>query len=264
MKRRPLPGWPPAGAPATRLGISPNSPLLLRRSSSPNAARSRFVLAAELRFEESDSALCLFSARERDYAEPPGPARADLQRRLARYRMFRGQPLASWTDALERALDEGGDDTAVRAMIMMDHTVAANLAGNFPEAIRSAGLILELAERAGDNALEARSCARLALAAFLHDGSLRHDLISRALAGPEQPARLSIDLRPKFAVGQILHLTGDLDGARILYQQEYAEATAQGVRAGLAMLLWAQAENESWAGDWAASRASGYGGLRSG
>ena len=94
-------------------------------------------------------------------------------------------------------------------------------------------VILELAERIGDNALAARSCARLALATFLHDGSLSHDLINRALAGPEQPAGLSIDLRPKLAVAQILHLTGDLDGARVLFQQEYAEATAQGGRGGL-------------------------------
>jgi DNA-binding CsgD family transcriptional regulator len=216
----------------------------------PERRRSRVILAAEQRFDESDPARACSLLESVIDAEPPGPARADLQRRLERYRMFRGEPLGSWTAALGRALDEAGDDAAVRAIIMMDQTVAASLAGNFPEAIRSAELILDLAERTGDKALEAQSCARLALATFLHVGSLRHDLISRALAGPEQPARLSIDLRPKFAVGHILHLTGDLDGARILYQQEYAAATAQGVRTGLAMLLWAQAENEGWAGDW--------------
>jgi DNA-binding CsgD family transcriptional regulator len=216
----------------------------------PERRRFRFVLAAEQRFEESDPARACSLLESAIAAEPPGPARADLQRRLARYRRFCGAPVVSWSAALERALDEAEGDTVARAIIMMDQTVAASIAGDFPAAIRSAGLILELAERAGDKALEAQSCARLALATFLHDGTLRHDLISRALAGPEQPARLSIDLRPRFAAGLILHLTDDLDGARILYQQEHEAATAQGVRAGLAMLLWAQAENESWAGDW--------------
>ena len=58
--------------------------------------------------------------------------------------------LTAWTASLERALDEAGDDTAVRAVIMMDQTVAASHAGDLPEAIGSAELILELAERTAD------------------------------------------------------------------------------------------------------------------
>ena len=38
----------------------------------------------------------------------------------------------------------------MRAVIMMDQTVAASHAGNLPEAIGSAELILELAERTAD------------------------------------------------------------------------------------------------------------------
>ena len=59
-----------------------------------------------------------------------------------------------------------------------------------------------------------------------------------------------MELRPNVAVGHILHWTDDLDGARILYQQEYAKAMEQGVQTGLPLLLWAQAENEGWAGNW--------------
>ena len=138
----------------------------------------------------------------------------------------------------------------MRAVIMMDQTVAASHAGNLPEAIRSAELILELAERTADKPLEAQCCAGLAFATFLLGDGLRQDLISRALAGPEQSPRLSMELRPNVAVGHILHWTDDLDGARILYQQEYAKAMEQGVQTGLPLLLWAQAENEGWAGNW--------------
>ena len=216
----------------------------------PENQRRRIVLAAEQRFQASDPAGACSLLESIIDAAPPGPARAELRRRLARYRVFCGEPLASWTASLTRALDEAGDNTAVRAVIMMDQTVAASHAGDLTEAIRTAELILELAEQAEDKPLEAQCCAGLAFATFLLGDGLRDDLISRALSGPEQPAGLSIELRPKVAVGHILHWTDDLDGARILYQQEYAKAMEQGVQTGLPLLLWAQAENEGWAGNW--------------
>jgi DNA-binding CsgD family transcriptional regulator len=216
----------------------------------PENQRRRIVLAAEQRFQASDPGGACSLLESIIDAAPPGPARAELRRRLARYRVFCGEPLASWTASLKRALDEAGDNTAVRAVIMMDQTVAASHAGDLTEAIRTAELILELAERAEDKPLEAQCCAGLAFATFLLGDGLRDDLISRALSGPEQPAGLSIELRPKVAVGHILHWTDDLDGARILYQQEYAKAMEQGVQTGLPLLLWAQAENEGWAGNW--------------
>jgi DNA-binding CsgD family transcriptional regulator len=216
----------------------------------PESRRRRTILAAEQHFEASDPARACSLLESIIDAVPPGPPRAELQRRLARYRVFRGEPLAAWTAALERALDEAGDDTAMRAVIMMDQTVAASYAGNLPEAIRSAKLNLELAERTADKPLEAQCCAGLAFATFLLGDGLRDDLISRALAGPEQSPRLSMELRPNVAVGHILHWTDDLDGARILYQKEHAQAMEQGVQTGLPLLLWAQAENEGWAGNW--------------
>ena len=118
------------------------------------------------------------------------------------------------------------------------------------EAISTAELILELAGRAGDKALEAQCCAGLAFATFMLGNGLRPDLISRALAGPQQSPRLSMDLRPNVVVGHILHWTDDLDGARVLYEQEYALAVEQGVETGLPFVLWALAENEGWAGNW--------------
>ena len=111
-------------------------------------------------------------------------------------------------------------------------------------------MILELATRAGDKPLEAQCCAGLAFATFASGNGLRHDLIGRALAGPAQSPRLSMELRPDVAIGHILHWAGDLNGARILYQREYARAMEQGVQTGLPFLLWAQAENEGWAGNW--------------
>ena len=59
-----------------------------------------------------------------------------------------------------------------------------------------------------------------------------------------------MDLRPDVAIGHLLHWTGDLDRARVLYEQEYARAMEDGAETGLPFLLWAMAENEGWAGNW--------------
>ena len=210
----------------------------------------RVALAAEQRFESSDPARACSLLENIVDTVQAGPARAELWRRLARYRAFRGGPMAAWTASLGRALDEAGDDAGLRAVIMMDQAVAASNAGNLPEATRTAELALELAGRAGDMALEAQCCAGLAFATFVLGDGLRPDLISRAIAGPQQSPRLSMELRPNVAVGHILHWTDDLDGARDLYEQEYALAMEQGVETGLPFVLWALAENEGWAGNW--------------
>jgi DNA-binding CsgD family transcriptional regulator len=209
--------------------------------------RRRTVMAAQERFEASDPARACQLLDRLIEVMPTGPARAELLRRAARYRTFCGTPLGDWAAALERALAEAGDDTALRAVIMLDQTVATSQAG---EEIGTAWPIVELAARTGDRALEAQCCAAVAFATFLRGHGLRPDLISRARSGPPQSPRLSMDLRPNVMIGHLLHWTGDLDGARLLYEQEYAQAMEQGVQTGLPFVLWAMAENEGWAGHW--------------
>ncbi len=210
----------------------------------------RIILAAEQRFEASDPARACRLLESVVDPMPPGPARAELWRRLARYRAICGAPMAAWTALLDRALHEVGDDAALRAVILMDKGVSASNAGDLPDAIRIAEQVLELADRTGNKALEAQCCAGLAFATFVLGHGVRPELISRALVGPEQSSRLSMELRPNVAIGHILHWTDDLDGARILYEREYARAVEEGVETGLPFVLWALAENEGWAGNW--------------
>jgi len=210
----------------------------------PESGLRRVVLAAELRFEASDpSRACSLLEGIIDTVEA-GPARAELLRRLARYRAFCGGPAAAWTALLGRALDEAGDDAGLRAVILMDQVVWASYAGNPAGAISTAELILELTSRTGDKAVEAQCCAGLAFSTFVKGDGLRLDLISRALAGPLQSPRLSMELRPNVTVGHLLHWTDDLNGARILYEQEYALAVEHGAETGLPFVLWALAETE--------------------
>jgi DNA-binding CsgD family transcriptional regulator len=216
----------------------------------PEDTQRRIILAAEQRFEASDPARACSLLESVVHSMPAGPARAELWRRLARYRAILGAPMATWSAWLDRALDETGDDDSLRAVIMMDRAVSASNAGNLVEAIRIGEQVLALAGRTGDKALEAQCCAGLAFATFALGHGLRPDLINRALAGPEQLSRLSMELRPKVAIGHVLHWADDLDGARLLYEQEYARALEEGVETGLPFVLWALAENEGWAGNW--------------
>jgi DNA-binding CsgD family transcriptional regulator len=210
----------------------------------------RIAMEAEQRFEACDPALACSLLESVADEVAAGPARAELWRRLARYRAHCGKPPAAWAGTLERALDEAGDDTALRAAIMMDQAAAARDRGDLSEAFRFIGPVLDFATQAGDTALEARCCAELAFVTFLLGRCLRPDLISRALADPGPSPGLTAELRPGVLVGHLRKWAGDLGGARVLYQREHARAVAQGAGAGLPLVLWALAENEAWAGNW--------------
>jgi DNA-binding CsgD family transcriptional regulator len=217
--------------------------------------RRRIVLAAEQRFEASDPARARALLEEITGSEPAGSERAELMRRLARYRAFCGEPLAAWAETLELALVQAPDgDTRLRGLILIDQAVVASNMGDFGKAARRGELALATAEQAGDLAMQAQCCAGLAFAAFVIGDGLRQDLIGRAGSGPDQPATLSMELRPGIAVGHILHWAGDLGAARALYEREYSTAVREGVETGLPLVMWAMTENEVWAGDWRRAR----------
>lgn len=226
------------------------------------ARQRRVVLAAEQRFASSDPVRACSLLEAILGTIPAGPARAEVVRRLARYRAFRGEPVAAWTAMLQDALSQAGPDPALCALIVLDQAVAAISAGDYAGARRYGLLAAGAANQTADGALAARCHGALALAVFMTGGGLRTDLISRALAGPDQPASLSMEKRPNVAVGHVLHWAGDLAGARACYEEEYARALTQGVATSLPLLLWAMAENEAWAGDWPRAEqltAEGYG-----
>jgi DNA-binding CsgD family transcriptional regulator len=210
----------------------------------------RATFEAENRFEASDPnrAIALLEAVVESMAW--GPDRAEVLRRLARYLTYRGDPITTWTARLTAALEEARDDPVLRCAIATDLGVAAANAGDPATATSYSDLALELADRTGDAAREAQLLAGMAFLAFCNGDGVRQDLIERALSGPEQPLRLGMELRPRFAIGTVLHWSDDLDGARDLFEQEQTRAFADGVETGLPQLRWGQAETEAWAGNW--------------
>ncbi len=72
------------------------------------ARQRRVVLAAEQRFTSSDPARACSLLEAILSTIPAGPARAEVLRRLARYRAFRGEPVAAWTAMLQDAFAQAG------------------------------------------------------------------------------------------------------------------------------------------------------------
>ena len=218
--------------------------------SRPKDRQRRTSLAADFHFDASDlsRAITLLESIINDVER--GPGRAELLRRLARYRSYRGEPLASWAKTLLVALDEAGDDMALRATVLLDLGVAASNEGDQGAAADYVLSALDLAERSGNRALEAQLLAGQVWTRFLSGEGVRHDLIDRALQSPEAPVRLPMELRPNVVVAHVLNFSGDLDRARSLYEKEYTRAQDEGIETGLPMLLWGLVLTEISAGNW--------------
>ena len=189
----------------------------------------------------------------------PGPDRARLLRQEASCLGYEGKgadALGQW----DAALREAGDELALRAAIHRDMGVALLAGGDLVHAASHVEAALAYAKQAGDRAVVARASAAQASLTFLMGGGVRQDLIDAALTGPAQPTGLPMDQHPALLVAGVLHLSDDLDGARALYDQEYARALEAGIETGLPWLLWAMVETEVWAGNWdRAEQLAGHG-----
>jgi DNA-binding CsgD family transcriptional regulator len=210
----------------------------------------RTALEAEFCFEAQDPARASVLLESIVDAIPVGSDRAVLLRRLARFLAFRGDPMSSWIGRLRTALEEASDDPALQVAILFDLAVAVSNVGDHTGTGHYASLALELVEGVGDKAREAQVCAGMAFTTFCGGGGIRHDLVGRALSGAPQPPLLGVDLRPTVAIGHLLLLSDDFDGARNLYEEEYQRTLTDGVVTGLPLMIWGFALTEAWSGNW--------------
>ncbi len=212
--------------------------------------RDRVLLAAEQRFAARDPGRARALLEDLLPAVPPGPARAEVLRRLMRYRVFCGEPLAAQLALLDEALAEAGDDQMLRTRIQLDRAVLVTNMGDPPAGVGWVERALRNARRAGDGQLVGECSAGLAYLSFVTGQGVRADLVRDARASPPAPPGQNMEQRPNVAVGHLLHWSGDLAGARATYRQEYDRTVAAGRSANLPLLLWGMAEAEAWAGDW--------------
>ncbi len=223
--------------------------------------RDRAMLAAEQRFAVRDPGRARALLEELLPAVPGGQTRAEVLRRLMRYRAFCGEPLANQVATLAEAEAEAAGDPVLRTRIQLDQAVLLANMGDPPAGRDRVVQALRGAQQAGDQQLAGECSAGLAFLSFVTGQGVQADLVRVARSSPAPPPWLSMEQRPNVALGHVLHWSGDLAGARACYREEYDRAAATGTSANLPLLLWGMAETEAWAGDWALARrwvAEGY------
>ncbi len=213
--------------------------------------RTRLVaMEAGYRFETSDPERACALLERTIEETPAGPVRAELLRRLARFAVHRGDAIQLWIERLRMALEEAGDDPALRGAITLDLAVALTNVGDHTAANEFGLEALALVRAAGDRAREAQICAGLAYGAFFRGEGVRNDLMERALAGPRQSSQLAMELRPRFVIGRLKQLSDDGPGAHQLLGEEFRQSLDEGIEAGLNLLVCTLAELEIWSGNW--------------
>ncbi len=209
----------------------------------PPADRSelgrRKLAAAEYQFE------CGNPARARDLVAAIAVSGVALAR-LAKYQRYCGDPMAIWTETLQRAL-EVADDDRVRIALHLDLGMAAMNAGDFAGVAQHMGALSGLAERANDRFTLARLASARVYVDFTNGLGISEELVAQSLAEPTE--RLAIEVRPTYNLAVAFTLAGLLDRARELLDREFAEVLAHGDEPSLPIVLSVLSRVEAWAGN---------------
>jgi DNA-binding CsgD family transcriptional regulator len=183
-----------------------------------------------------------------------GPARARRLRNV-------GQVVAydeGWRAALEyfrAALDEVGEDLALRAAVEQSLGYAWLFRGDLEASERHAREALRLAEQLQDPQSMAEAFQAYPFVGFLLGRGVDREMLDRgiALEGHLSIVFIPYVLRASFVLGQLLKYTDALDEARETFDELLADAIAHGVENPLVDLRYHLAELECHAGYWGAA-----------
>jgi DNA-binding NarL/FixJ family response regulator len=160
-------------------GVLAEQALRLTRAEEAEPTERRAAAAADYYFAAGETARSRELLEEMLSVLPPSSSRARLLRRIARAQS-RGQSFREAERSLRQALDEAGDDEALRAALLRDLAVVAANYGDLNAAAAHAEASRRLAERAGDTEL-AEDARQFLLEVEVQRGSTR--ALKRALAG---------------------------------------------------------------------------------
>jgi DNA-binding CsgD family transcriptional regulator len=194
-------------------------------------------------------------------AAPPGPARARALRLLAGVRAME----ESWTVGIglfRQALDEAGEDRALRGRIEQGLGYAGLFMGDLASARLHARSALELAEEVGDPAVIAEALGFVAYLEFVAGRGVRMDLLNRGVALERQTEGYWVrTVRPSYTRAQLLKYTDEFDASRSGFHALLENAEERGEEHPLPALHHHLAELECWAGNWEAAETHAREGL---
>jgi DNA-binding CsgD family transcriptional regulator len=239
------------GAPAAAAELAEDAVRLTRPADEAHRRR-RALSAADYRFEAGDTDGACRLLDDLIAEAPPGPERAALLGRLARFHHFRDD-VGGGVAVLRQALAEAGDVAPLRAEI--EEGLAWGLLlmrSDLPAAAEHGRSAARFAERAGDQAALAEALAAQALTEFVL-GRDSTATMERALALEPATLHLRVLRHPSFAYGYRLSCADELDRARTVFQELAARAAEQGDESALAPIHNHLALVECLAANWDAA-----------
>jgi DNA-binding NarL/FixJ family response regulator len=153
-------------------------------------------------------------------AMPPGPERAEV---LVRYAALEGDDFPRVEALLAEALVEAGEDELLRGRVLDEiGFLRGSLRGDLVTGLDNAREALAIAERLGDRSLELSAAIAVADLEGLM-GALRLDVGERALALEQEIGVTFLAGSPRMLFAKQRRQSGDLPGARALFEEIQAE-----------------------------------------
>jgi DNA-binding CsgD family transcriptional regulator len=154
-------------------------------------------------------------------------------------------------DVFRRALEEAGEELALRASIEQALGYAWLFRGDVRASERHARAALKLAEALQEPRLLAEAYQAYPFVHFLLGRGLDFDMLDRgiALEGHMSEMFLTYVLRPTYVLAQLLKYSDNLEAARETFQMLLAEATERAIESPIPALHYHLAELECRAGD---------------
>lgn len=181
-----------------------------------------------------------------------GPARARRLRNVGQVAAYD----EGWRAASEyftAALDEVGDDLALRAGVEQSLGYAWLFRGDLEASEGHARSALRLAEQLQDPRSMAETFQAYPFVEFLLGRGVDREMLDRGIALEGHLPDVFYWMRASFVLGQLLTYTDALDEARETFDELLADATAHGVESPLVDLRYHLAELECHAGNWYAA-----------
>jgi DNA-binding CsgD family transcriptional regulator len=230
---------------------------MARRATPPDRGedlRRRTHEAGLAHHESGDTSLARRVLEQAVELSGHGPARARVLRDVGRVVAYD----EGWRAALEyftAALDEVGDDLALRAGVEQNLGYAWLFRGDLEASEEHARSALRLAEQLQDPRAMAEAFQAYPFVEFLLGRGVDRKMLDRGLAleGHLSDVFISHVIRSSFVLGQLLKYTDALDEARETFDELLADAIAHGVESHLVDLRHHLAELECRAGNWDAA-----------
>jgi DNA-binding CsgD family transcriptional regulator len=233
------------GAPAAAADLAEEA-LRLTPASSPDAARRRVFIAADMHKRAGDTTRATALLEEARAATAPGTERATVVAHLARVQASPQPAVALYREAL---LEAEGDD-ALRATI---HLGLAGLMGwseGSERGIEHGELAVRAASRVADVELRCRALAAYGLMHFESGRGIATTTMEEALSLERSLAESPLDEGPTFWFGYQLYWSAEVARARTLFQEIRSVVKARNDPAAEAAALFFLGHLEWRAGNW--------------